>query len=35
LRGRVGVATYDECATPGEAYRLADWRAYAEKIGRR
>ncbi len=35
LRVRVGLATYDERSVPKEAYRLAGWRAYAEKADRR
>jgi GGDEF domain-containing protein len=30
-RASVGVATYDERASAPDAYRLAQWRAYAEK----
>jgi sigma-B regulation protein RsbU (phosphoserine phosphatase) len=35
LRVRAGIATYDERSVPQEAYRLAGWRAYAEKADRR
>ena len=35
LHARFGIATYDERPTPADAYRLADWRAYAEKANLR
>jgi hypothetical protein len=31
LRASVGVATYDERPSALDAFRLAEWRAYAEK----
>jgi GGDEF domain-containing protein len=34
LRARVGVVSFDEVAHPRAAFRLADWRMYAEKLER-
>jgi GGDEF domain-containing protein len=34
LHARVGVVSFDEVAQPRAAFRLADWRMYAEKLER-
>jgi GGDEF domain-containing protein len=35
LRARTGVVTFEEIAEARAAFRLADWRMYAEKLERR